>query len=88
MGFDIELVRDALKNTSNDMQKAVENLLKMQSDGTYQTALKEVIQNVASLLPQQQNAENQPSTSTAVRNLEEEMEVCNISASLNAIVYN
>lgn len=76
MGFDIELIRQALKDTSNDMQKAIENLLKLQADGNYQDALKEVIQNVAAL----QDA-NQPSTSglatfasKALKNLEEKAE--------------
>lgn len=87
MGFDIELVREALKNTSNDMQKTIENLLKMQADGTYQDTLKDVLKNVTLLLPQQQNAGDQPSTSTAVQNLEEEMEV-NFQQELNASVHN
>lgn len=58
MGFDIELIRQALKDTSNDMQKAIESLLKLQADGNYQDALKQVIQNVATL-----HDPNQPSTS-------------------------
>lgn len=80
MGFDIELVREVLKNTSNNFNQAIESLLKMQADGTYQGALKEVkdvLKNVTDLLPQQNNAGNQPSTSTstAAQNLEEEMKV-------------
>lgn len=75
MGFDIELIRSALKDTTNDMQKAIENLLKMQADGSYQNALKEVLQNVPSL----ENAINQPSTSTStaqrVQDREDELEV-------------
>lgn len=75
MGFDIELIRNALKDTTNDMQKAIENLLKMQADGSYQNALKEVLQNVPSL----ENAINQPSTSTStaqrVQDREDELEV-------------
>lgn len=74
MGFDIELVRDALKSTTNNMQKTIENLLKMQSDGTYENAVKEILKNV------QQSASNvlgldQPSTSNAVQDLTDEMDV-------------
>lgn len=75
MGFDIELIRNALRDTTNDMQKAIENLLKMQADGSYQDALKEVLQNV----PLLENAINQPSTSTStaqfIQNREDELEV-------------
>lgn len=59
MGFDIELIRQALKDTSNDMQKAIENLLKLQANGSYHDALKEVIQNATQL----QDSVIQPSTS-------------------------
>lgn len=81
MGFDIEMIREALKSTSNDMQKAIENLLKMQADGTYQDVLKNVLQHVTS----SGNETNTPSTSAAaiatavahsVQDLENEREVC------------
>lgn len=70
MGFDIELIREALKNTTNDMQKAIENLLRMQSDGSYQNALQDVLKN----LPASSDP-NAPSTSTAIQNMEDEMQV-------------
>lgn len=83
MGFDIELVRDALKNTSNDMQTAIDNLLKMQADGTYADALKELLKNV-NIGQNPRNDPNAPSTSTMpstsqlldqLQNHEEEMDV-------------
>lgn len=85
MGFDIELIRNALRDTTNDMQKAIENLLKMQADGSYENALKEVLQNVPSL----ENAINQPSTSASTaqrfQDREDELEVILI---LNIINYD
>lgn len=72
MGFDIELIREALQNSSNDMQKAIENLLKMQTDGSYTDALKEALENT-SIDP------NAPSCSTQlldrIQDHEEEMNV-------------
>lgn len=46
MGFDMELIKSMLKETSNDFQKTIENLLKMQSDGTVENKLKEVVSNL------------------------------------------
>lgn len=43
MGFDKALIESMLKNTSNDMQKTIENLLRMQTDGTYSNALQEIM---------------------------------------------
>lgn len=76
MGFDVELIRQALKENTNDMQKTIESLLKMQTDGTYENALKEVLKNVQSF----QDATNQPSTShaQAVQDLTDEKEVSQI----------
>lgn len=81
MGFDIDLVRQVLKNSTNDMQKAIENLLKMQADGSYEDALKDALNSV----PMDLSALNAfgpaasstltPSTSTAIQNLGDEMEV-------------
>lgn len=86
MGFDIELIREALKNTTNDMQKAVENLLKMQADGSYTEALNEVLKNVnIDQSPSNSSgSQNAPSTSSMpstsqlldhIQNHEEEMDV-------------
>lgn len=84
MGFDIELVRDALKATTNDMQKTIENLLRMQADGTYENAVKEILKHVGENLSVGLGAD-QPSTSTstststltsnAVQDLADEMDV-------------
>lgn len=77
MGFDIELVRDALKNSSNDMQKAIENLLKMQADGSYGDALKEVLKSV-NIDPNAPSTSSMPSTSQLLNHIqdhEEEMDV-------------
>lgn len=82
MGFDVELVREVLKNTTNDMQKAIENLLKLQADGTYADALKEVIKN-ASISQSAFSGLDTPSTSSTpstsqllnhIQNHEEEMQ--------------
>lgn len=78
MGFDIELIRQALKETTNDMQRAVENLLKMQADGSYSTALQELLQNTSPSQPSSENAVNQPSTSSqiqAIQDLADETQV-------------
>lgn len=74
MGFDIELVRQALKDSTNDMQKAVENLLKMQADGSDQGALQTALETVSNMAAA--GGLNMPSTSSqAVQNLEEEQQV-------------
>lgn len=83
MGFDAELVREVLKNTTNDMQKAIENLLKMQADGTYPDALKKVLETVEANSPSPSTStSSMPSTSQQLldhmQNHEEEMQV-NIS---------
>lgn len=82
MGFDIDLVREVLKNTTNDMQTAIENLLKMQADGSYENALKEALKSVPMALgalnacgPGASSSSSNPSTSTAIQNLGDEMEV-------------
>lgn len=79
MGFDIELVREALKNTSNDMQKAIDNLLKMQADGTYTDALKEILRTVTPANdPNAPSTSSMPSTSQLldrIQSHEEEMDV-------------
>lgn len=74
MGFDIEMIREVLKETTNDMEKAIERLLQMQASGTYQDALKEVLKNAPAALG---DALNQASTSAAqsVQDREDEMEV-------------
>lgn len=88
MGFNIELVREALKNTSNDMQKAIDSLLKMQADGTYADALKELLQNIninqnsANIFTDQNapSTSSMPSTSQLLNRIqdhEEEMDVSN-----------
>lgn len=85
MGFDIELIRDALKNTSNDMQRAIENLLRMQSEGTYQNALQEVLRNLPTSTDR-----NAPSTSAEIQNMADEMQVsfaCE-SKSMSSIVFH
>lgn len=79
MGFDIELVREALKNSSNDMQQAIDNLLKMQADGSYGDALKVVLQNM-NIDPNapSTSSSSMPSTSqllTHIQDREEEMDV-------------
>lgn len=74
MGFDIELIRQVLKNNTNDMQKAIDSLLKMQSDGTYGNILEEVLNN----LPTDPNApstSSMPSTSAAIQDMADEMQV-------------
>lgn len=74
MGFDIELVRQALKDSTNDMQKAVENLLKMQADGSNQGALQTALETVSNMAAA--GGLDMPSTSSqAVQNLEEEQQV-------------
>lgn len=74
MGFDIEMIRQVLKETANDMGMAIERLLQMQASGTYQDALKEVLKNAPAALG---DALNQASTSTAqsLQDREDEMEV-------------
>lgn len=62
MGFDQEMVKMALKNCTNDMEKAIESLLKMQSDGSYFSAFEELLKNLP--IPSDLNAG--PSTSSAI----------------------
>lgn len=42
MGFDIEVVRNVMKNSQNDMNKAIASLLEMQADGTYNNLLQQI----------------------------------------------
>lgn len=79
MGFDIELVRDALKNSSNDMQKAIENLLKMQADGSYTEALKEVLKNI-NIDPNAPSTSSMPSTSQLLNHIQDREEEMSVSA--------
>lgn len=69
MGFDIELVKQALIDNGNDLESAIEKLLKLQSNGTYSDALKAAINVAAAVI----DPTNTPSTSRS--NLEDEMEV-------------
>lgn len=46
MGFDNELIKSVLKVTSNDMEKAIEKLLQMKSDGSYENVLTQMINNL------------------------------------------
>lgn len=66
MGFDNEIIKSMLKDTANDMQKTIDNLLKMQSDGTYENTLKEII-NTLPLDP------SMPSTSNALNQIREKI---------------
>lgn len=79
MGFDIELVRNALKNSTNDMQMAIDSLLKMQADGTYNSILKNVLDNLAQTDTTPSTSapmsSELPSTSQAAQNLKDEMQV-------------
>lgn len=59
MGFDAELIRKILKETGNDMQKTIEDLLKMQTDGTYECTLSDVRERI--LAQSQSNATGHPS---------------------------
>lgn len=42
MGFDIEVVKNVMKNSQYDMEKTVASLLQMQADGTYNNTLEQV----------------------------------------------
>lgn len=79
MGFDVELVREMLKNTTNDMQKAIENLLKMQADGSYTDALKEVLKN-ANIDPNTPSTSSMPSTSQLLNHIQDQEEEMDVSA--------
>lgn len=90
MGFDIELVRDALKNSSNDMQKAIENLLKMQADGTYADALKNVLQHM-NIDPNAPSTSSMPSTSQLLDRLQDREEEMDVSAKFDSqmiVIFN
>lgn len=74
MGFHDEMIQMALKNCTNDMEKAIESLLKMQSDGTYDSAMDELLKN----MPLINNPGPSTSASTSTHHIEEaakEMEV-------------
>lgn len=43
MGFNEEIIKMALQFASNDMSKAVEMLLKMQTEGTYDNLLTQIL---------------------------------------------
>lgn len=51
MGFNEEIIKMALKASTNDMNRAVEMMLKMQNDGTYSALLSQLIDNAVSGAP-------------------------------------
>lgn len=69
MGFDFDLIKSMLKETSNDVQKTVENLLKMQGDGT--NKLKELVSNCMQSNPSNPFDPSMPSTSRLTENIKE-----------------
>lgn len=75
MGFDMELIKSMLKETSNDVQKTIENLLKMQNDGTYENTLKELVSNLSTSDPSNPPPNpldpSMPSTSRITENIRE-----------------
>lgn len=75
MGFDMELIKSMLKETSNDAQKTIENLLKMQSDGTHENKLKELVSNLLTSNPPNPLSNplnpSMPSTSRITENIKE-----------------
>lgn len=48
MGFNEEIIKMALQFASNDMSKAVEMLLKMQTEGTYDNLLTQILDGAGS----------------------------------------
>lgn len=75
MGFDMELIKSMLKETSNDVQKTIENLLKMQNDGTYENKLKDLVSTLSTSDPSNPLLNpldpSMPSTSRITENIRE-----------------
>lgn len=72
MGFDMELIKSMLKETSNDVHKTIETLLKMQNDGTYENKLKELVSNLLTTDPSNSRTNPSiPSTSRITENIRE-----------------
>lgn len=74
MGFHPEMIKMALKNSTNLMDDAVEFLLKMQADGSYEEKLCKLLENVPGFSGDSSN-NNGPSTSKIINDMKKEKEV-------------
>lgn len=75
MGFHAEIIDMALKNSANQMDAAVEELLRLQADGSYDNTLSNLMQTAANIIGQS-GIHNEPSTSSKVmRDIKKETEV-------------
>lgn len=75
MGFHGEIIDMALKNSTNEMDAAVEELLRLQANGTYESVLAGLLQAAASTIDLA-TSQSGPSTSTNIaRDIKKESEV-------------
>lgn len=76
MGFHAEIIDMALKKCTNEKDAAVEELLRLQANGTYESVLSSLSQAAASTIDLT-TSQSGPSTSTSVaRDIKKESEVC------------
>lgn len=71
MGFHVEMIDDALRQTANIMNDAVEMLLKLQADGSYEEKLANLVTSNSAC----SSNEAGPSTSQKHKDHDKEIEV-------------
>lgn len=81
MGFHAEIIDMALKNSTNQMDAAVEELLRLQADGTYEETLSKLLPSVASQIDLSPSMDGPSTSSKARRDIEKESQVRSTSAS-------
>lgn len=76
MGFHAEIIDMALKNSTNQMDAAVEELIRLQANGTYENILSNLTQLAASTIDLSSSHDGPSTSSNAKRDIEKESEVC------------
>lgn len=76
MGFHAEIIDMALKKSTNEMGAAVEELLRLQANGTYESVLSSLSQAAASTIDLITSQSGPSTSSNIVRDIKKESEVC------------
>lgn len=76
MGFHAEIIDMALKNSTNHMDAAVEELLRLQADGSYEGILSNLLETASSVIDAVGNYDGPSTSSKIVRDIKKEEEVC------------
>lgn len=75
MGFHAEIIDMALKKSTNEMDAAVEELLRLQANGTYENVLSGLLQAAASTIDLASGQSGPSTSSKMARDIKKESEV-------------